>query len=318
MADQSKVLEHYPATADFKVNDLIRTRGDVLCYRSNLQRSSFSTDERGFRHSTLQGKTMSVVDCLQSDRYGIVLGASNIFASGVAGNENCMASRLADRFGFPFINAAMPGGNSRNLNALLFGLVAGAAKRPAAVVLSNGGDLANFCESGMADPIFGSPNRLQVRVHREAGITADADLHLPALLAFTSMWTTATARRCQRYKAPLVMVHQSTFFEKAKPSPIERKCALGEPANERQAPVFDRFKKYNAAFFAKRKEIAERLKVPLAGLGLADRLDFIDEFHCTRESIDLLSQSVGDEIEKLLGSAGPEPKKPSKTKKKSA
>jgi hypothetical protein len=318
MANQSKILEHYPAMAEFRVNDLIRTRGDVLCYRSNLQRSSFSTDERGFRHSTFQGRTMSAVECLKSDRYGIVLGASNIFASGVAGNEHCMASRLADRFGFPFLNAAMPGGNSRNLNSLLFGLVAGAANRPAAVVLSSGGDLANFCESGMADPIFGSPNRLQVRVHREAGVTSDADLHLPALLAFTSLWTTATARRCRRYKAPLVMLHQATFFEKSKPSTIELDCALGKPGNDGQAPVFDRFKKYNASFFAKRKAVAERLGVPLAGLGLADQLNFIDEFHCTRESIDLLSKSVGDEIDKLLGSAAPVPKKPSKAKKKSA
>ena len=308
MADHSKVLEHYPAMADFNIKELIRTRGDVLCYRANLQRGSFSTDERGFRHSIFQGRTMSVSDCMRSERYGIVLGASNIFAVGLAGNENCMASLLAERFGFPFANAAMPGGNSRNLNALLTGLVAQTARRPAVVVLSNGGDLANFCESSMADPIFGSPNRLQVKVHNDAGITADADNQLPGLLAFMSLWTTMTARRCRRLKAALVMVHQSTFFEKTKPSAIELDCALGQPSRSRNAPMFDRFSKYNAPFFAHRKEVAERLGVPLAGLGLSDQLTYIDEFHCTGEGTRILAQDVGDKIEPLLGEAKPPPK----------
>ncbi len=318
MANQSKILEHYPEKADFQDKEMIRTRGDVLFYRANIQRDAFSTDERGFRHSTFKGRTMSVADCLKSDRYGIVLGPSTIFASGVAGNENIMASLLAERFGFPFANAALPGGNSRNLNALLAGLVAQTSRRPAVVVFSNGGDIANFCESAMADPIFGSPNRLQVRIHNEAGVTTDADVHFPALLAFTSLWTTATARRCRSYKSPLVLVHQSTFFEKSRPSAVELECELGEASRPRHVEVFDRFRKFYPPFCAKRKELAERLGVPLAGLGLADQLEFIDEFHGTRESTALLSKSVGDEIEPLLASAASVATGASKQKKKSA
>jgi hypothetical protein len=299
MADINKVAEHYPAVRDFRLSELIGFRGDVLSYWANLSKPSFSTDSQGFRHSTFGGKSYSVVECTQSPRYGIVLGASNLFGAGVAGNENTLASRLAERFGFPFANAAMPGGNSRNLNSLLVGLMAGAKQPPAVVVLSNGGDLANFCESGFVDPIFGSPNHVQIKAIREMGLKADTDSHFEALLVFTSLWTSATATLCRARKTPLVMVHQSTFFEKTKPSAIERECRLGEPRGG-QKRLFANFRKYNAPFFAKRRELAERLNIPIAGVGLTDRLGFVDEFHLDADGIKVLSEAVGDSIAPLL------------------
>lgn len=300
MADINKVAEHYPAVRDSRMTDLIGFRGDVLAYWANLDRPSFSTDTQGFRHSTFGGKTMSVADCTQSPRFGIVLGASNLFAPGVAGNENIMASRLAERFGFPFANAAMPGGNSRNLNSLLIGLMAGAKQAPAVVILSNGGDLANFCEAGFVDPVFGSPNHVQLKAIAETGLKADADSHFETLLVFTSLWASATAMLCRARKVPLVLVHQSTFFEKTKPSAVELECRLGEPARPAQKRLFANFRKYNAPFFAKRQQLAERLQIPIAGLGLTDRLEFIDEFHLTADGIKVLSKAVGDAIEPLL------------------
>lgn len=306
MADQSKVLEHYPEMADFRLSELVALRGDVLAYRANLSRGAFSTDAQGFRHSTFQGRTLSVADCLQSDRFGIVLGPSTFFGVGIAGNDHTIASLLAERFGFPFANAAMPGGNSRNLNALLTGLIAAAKQPPAVVVLSNGGDLANFCEALTADPIFGSPNRMQVKQNMGKGPGTDADSNLPQFLTFTSLWTSATARLCRAYKTGLVLVHQSIFFEKSQPSPVERDCALGQPARGGHQGLFDRFKKFGPPFYQRRQELAKALGIPLAGLGLGKKLTFIDEFHLDREGTRLLTDDVAVKVEPLLAAA-PQP-----------
>lgn len=301
MADQSKVLEHYPEMADFRLSELVALRGDVLAYRANLSRGAFSTDAQGFRHSTFGGQTLSVADCLQNGRYGLVLGPSTLFGVGIAGNENCMASLLAERFGLPFANAAMPGGNSRTLNALLTGLVAAAKQPPAVVVLSNGGDLANFCEALTADAIFGSPNRMQVKQNLGAALGTNADANLPHFLTFTSLWTSATARLCRAYKTELVLVHQSVFFEKSEPSPIERDCALGQPARGGHEGLFDRFRKFGPPFYARRQELAKALGIPLAGVGLGDKLTFVDEFHLDRDGTRLLTDDVANKIEPLLG-----------------
>jgi hypothetical protein len=310
MANYQKIMQLRPEMADFFRNrHLIGSRGDVLAYWANTRCDSFSIDASGFRHSTFGGKDYSVADCLQGSRYGIVLGASNLFGFGVAGNENCLASLLAERFGFPFANAAMPGGNSRNLHSLLVGLIVGAPQPPAVVVHSSGGDLANFCESSVADPIFGSPNRTQLKALEESGVVSNPDENFPRVLAFTCLWTSALATVCRVYGAGLVLVHQSTFFEKTKPTPVELECGLGEPPHPKQERQFANHRKYNEPFFAKRKSIAEQLGIPLAGWGLTDQLGFLDEFHCDRDGIRLMSQAVGDKIEPLL------PRKPRKTVK---
>lgn len=303
MADYQKIIELRPEMREFFANRKnIGFRGDVLAYRANERGEGYSTDSAGFRHSTLGGKEYSVPDCLRSDRYGIALGASNLFGFGVAGNENCVPSLLAERFGFPFANATMPGGNSRNLQGLLVGLIAGAGHPPEVVVFSNGGDLAGFCECGIADPVFGSPNRSQIKgeVGKSAPLFTDPDAAFVRLKAFTRLWTSAVASTCRVYKVPLVLIHQSTFFEKKKPTAIELECGLGKPFHPSQERSFAAFRKFDEPFYAERKAIADRLGVPLAGWGMQDELTFIDEFHCDAEGVRVMSKVVGDEVERLL------------------
>jgi hypothetical protein len=241
-----------------------------------------------------------------------VLGPSTVFGSGLTGNENTMPSMLSERFGFPFANGAMPGANSRNINSLLVGLMAAAKQPPAVVVLSNGGDLANFCDTGFADPIFGSPNHVQIKAIREAGVEPDLDAAFVKLLVFTRLWTSVTVNLCRSRNIPLVFLHQSTFFEKSAPTALEREFKLGQPGRPSQQQTFANFRQFNARFFAHREELAKELGVPNAGLGLTDRLTFIDEFHLDVDGLKLLGGAVGDAIEPLLGGGKP------KTAKKKA
>jgi len=304
MADSKKVAEYYPAVRDFRAKEMILFRGDVLSYRANIDNPSYSTDAQGFRHSTLGGKLYSVADCTRAPRYGLVLGASNVFAAGLGGNENTMASRLSERFGFPFANAAMPGANSRTLNSLLVGLMAGASQPPEVVVLSNGGDLANFCDAGFVDPIFGSPNYVQSKLIRKLGLAAEVDDQLGALLVFTSLWVSAMATLCRVRNVPLVLLHQSTIFEKLKPSRQEQDCRLGEARSRGQERLFANFRKFNAPFFDKRQELARRFNLPIAGVGLTERLSFIDEFHLDADGMKVLSEAVADTVAPLLEKSG--------------
>src|SRR6478672_953164 len=163
MANYKKLVRQQPTLREFIQNREWVHRGEVLVYKPNVSCSAFSIDATGFRHSTWNGARFSLPDCRSSDRYGVVLGASNIYGFGVVGNENTLPSLLAERFGFPFANAALPGGNSRNLHSLLYGLLVGSKHAPEVVVFSNGGDLAGFCESSFCDPLFGSPNRSQLK-----------------------------------------------------------------------------------------------------------------------------------------------------------
>jgi hypothetical protein len=308
MGNRKKIAEYHPATADFRTSELIGFRGDILSYWANRQCDSYSTDAQGFRHSTFRGKTMSVVDCIQSERYGVVMGASNIFGVGLAGNENVLASLLAERCGFPFANMALPGANSRSLNALLIGLIAGARQPPAVVVLSNGGDLANFCESGMADPVFGSPNRMHMRSIEPKEIKIDPDAQFERMATFSALWTSANATLCRMHKTPLIMIHQSTIFEKRNPTATEIECGLGTLKRPGRNVVFSRFRAYNSRFFARRAQIARKLGIPLAGVD-TEKLTFIDEFHLDREGTRTLAKAIGDVIEPLLSDSKPKAKK---------
>ena len=300
MADYKKIIELRPEVTDFvRARHEVRYRGEALCYAPDLSRDSFSTDNRGYRHTVLGSRNLSADDCVASDRYGLVLGASNVFGFGVPGNENTMASRLSERFGFPVANISMPGANSRNLHATLLGFLTARPTPPAFVVHSSGGDLSSFCASSIADSVFGSPNRGQLKVLEES-VRFDPERTFPNVLAFTAMWTTAIAKLCRAAGVPIVLTHQSTFFEKARPSAIERESGLGKPFPGAQERQFANHRKYNAAFFQRRKEIADGLDMPLTGWGLSDRLGYIDEFHCDRAGIALLSKAAGDAIEPLL------------------
>jgi hypothetical protein len=196
----------------------------------------------------------------------------------------------------------MPGGNSRNLHGLLVSLIAVAGHGPEVVVFSNGGDLAGFCECGIADPVFGSPNRSQIKgeVGSAGPLFIDPERGFARLKAFTSLWASVIATVCRAYKAPLVMIHQSTFFEKTKPTATELECGLGKPFHPSQERSFATFREFDEPFYAERKAIADRLGVPLAGWGMQDELTFIDEFHCDAEGVRVMSKAVGDEVERLL------------------
>ena len=312
MADYQKIIELRPEMSEFFANRRkIGLRGDVLTYWPNTRTDSFTTDDAGFRHSTLKGETLSLADCVSRDRYGIALGASNLFGFGVAGNENCLPSLLAERFGFAFANAAMPGANSRNLHSLLVGLIAGARHRPAVVILSNGGDLAGFCESSLADPIFGSPNRIQLKSIRASGASANPEKNFPSLLAFSAMWTSAIAQLCRAKGVPFVLLHQSTFFEKKRPTDIELNCRLGEVSHPSQELQFSNHRRFNERFYVKRSAFAESNGIAIAGAA-TDDIGFIDEFHCDKDGFRTVAQAVGDKIESLLDSerAGEKVKEP--------
>jgi hypothetical protein len=298
MADYKKIAEFYPEILDFiRYRKAIRLRGDVLAYARNIDCPSFSTDGQGFRHSVVDGRKFSFVDCVRSDRYGIVLGASTTFGFGVGGNDNTMPSILAEHFGFPFANCAMPGANSRNLATFLISLLARAARVPAVVVLSTGGDLANFCDASRADPVFGSPNREQLgtsaaRLRRPP----DPANQLPNLLQFTSLWTSVIVSLCRGRNIQCASVHQSTFFEKTTPNRAEIESRLGEPFNDRQARQFGNFRRFDEAFFAKRHFVSRQLELPLAGWERTEDLSFVDEFHCDRSGVRRLSELVIESI----------------------
>ena len=303
MADYREISKIFPAIEDFLRNQaLIRLRGDVLAYAGDIRTPSFSTDSRGFRHTMLNGQSLSIVDCVTSGHYGLVLGASNSFGFGVEGNENTMASRLSQRFGYPFANCAMPGASSRNLNSVLIAIIAGAPRPPSTVILSSGGDLATFCNASYADPVFGSPNRNQIAAEFDRGrAPPDPEPHFRHLLSFTSLWAEVIARTCLRQGAKLLMVHQSTFFETSEPTPRDEAFRLGVPLNVHEARSYANHVRFNGGFFAKRKAVADHLGVPLAGWRETEQLTFVDEFHLDRDSTRKLSENVGGEIEKLAG-----------------
>jgi hypothetical protein len=301
MANYKKIMELRPEVTDFvRTRGAMRYRGEILAYGRNIRCSSYSTDAGGFRHSTFRGKTLSVRECLRSERYGIVLGPSTTFGFCLGGNENTMPSLLAERFGFPFANVSMPTASTRNLHALLLAMLERAPRPPAVLVMSNGGDLGGFCTSSVADQVFGSPNRGQLSLAKRRRVPQSPERSLPKLLAFTNLWSSAIANLCRGRGVPIAMLHQSTAFEKTKLTSIEQECELGVPRRSEHERLFANHRKFDAAFFEQRKAIAERVGAPLAGWGLSDQLGFVDEFHCDRDATRLLSNAVGDAIEALL------------------
>lgn len=301
MANYQNIVRLRPEVRDFIRNRRWVHRGDVIAYGPNIACASFSTDERGFRHSTFAGETLSLGDCVGRERYGLVLGPSSVYGFGLAGNENTMPSLLAERLGFPFANLGLPEGNSRNLHALLMSIVARAPRPPAAVLHISGGDFTNFCYTSIADPVYGSPNLKQIEgALKERGGRPPAERQIQALLAFTSLWIRAIADLCRAANVPLVLADDTTFFEKAEPNAVERESALGvatSPAQERQ---FDTHRRFVADYHARRKAVAERLKVPLAGPGITNDLGFIDEFHYDRDGTRALCDHFGQAFEAIL------------------
>ena len=301
MANYQNIMRLRPEVREFVRNRRWLHRGDVIVYGPNIRCDSFSTDASGFRHSSFVGETLSLIDCVQRERYGLVLGPSSVYGFGLAGNEHTMPSLLAERFGFPFANVGMPEGNSRNLFSVLLGVIARAPRATAVVLHISGGDFTNFCYTSIADPVFGSPNLKQIQtVLRERGGRPPADRQIKPLLAFTSLWIRAIVEHCRIRRIPLVLGDDTTFFEKREPSQIEIESELGKPLNAAQDVQFATHRKFVLDYHARRKSLAEALKVPLAGPGRTNDIGFIDEFHYDRDGTRALCDDFASAIESLL------------------
>lgn len=301
MANYQAIMRLRPEVREFTRNRKWVHRGDVVTYGPNISCDSFSTDAAGFRHSVFQGRTMSARECREQERYGLILGPSSVYGFGLAGNENTMPSLLAERFGFPFANIGLPEGNSRNLHSILTAFVARAPRPPSVVVHISGGDFTGFCYTSIADPIFGSPNLLQVkRAVEERGGRVPDQPQIKPLLAFTTLWIRAIGQLCRMHKIPLVLGNDTTFFEKREPSAIERESELGKPFNAAQARQFEVHKAFVGDYSDRRKAAAEALGVPLAGPGLTNDIGFIDEFHYDRDGTRALCDDFAEAIQTLL------------------
>lgn len=301
MANYQAIMRLRPEVREFTRNRKWVHRGDVVTYGPDIRCDSFSTDAAGFRHSVFHGRTISARECREQERYGLVLGPSSVYGFGLAGNENTMPSLLAQRFGFPFANIGLPEGNSRNLHSILAAFVARAPRPPSVVVHISGGDFTSFCYTSIADPIFGSPNLLQVkRAVEERGGHLPAEPQIKPLLAFTTLWIRTIAQLCRMYRVPLILGNDTTFFEKGKPSAIERESELGKPFNAAQARQFEVHKAFVGDYSDRRKAVAEALGVPLAGPGLTNGIGFIDEFHYDRDGTRALCDDFAEAIQTLL------------------
>jgi hypothetical protein len=302
MANYQNIVRLRPEVRDFIRNRRWIHRGDVVAYGPNIRCDSFSTDAAGFRHSVFRGERLSVADCMKRERYGIVLGPSSVYGFGVAGNENTMPSLLAERLGFPFANVGLPEGNSRSLFSVLIAGISRAPHKPSAVVHISGGDFTSFCYTSMADPVFGPPNLKQIgmALKERGGKFPPAERQIKPLLAFTSLWIRAIAELCRSAKIPLVLADDTTFFEKSVPSDIERESGLGTASSKAQQRQFAIHKRFVADYHGRRKTLAEKLGVPLAGPGLNNANGFIDEFHYDRDGTRALCDDFAHAIEPLL------------------
>ena len=301
MANYQAIMRLRPEVREFVRNRRWIHRGDVISYGPNIRCDSFSTDGAGYRHSVFRGRTMSAHDCLQSERYGLVLGPSNVYGFGLAGNENTMPSLLAERFGFPFANIGLPEGNSRNLFSILAAFIARASRRPSIVIHISGGDFTSFCYTSIADPVFGSPNLLQMRqALKERRGAPRPETQIQPLLAYTTLWIRSIGQLCRMSQVPLVLGNDTTFFEKRRPSAIERDSELGKPFNAAQQRQFATHMKFGNDYSQRREAVASALGVPLAGPGLANDIGFIDEFHYDRDGTRALCDDFAKAIETLL------------------
>ena len=304
MANYQTIARLRPYFPEFELQRRLIHRGDVLSFPPDHRSDAYTTDRRGFRHTSFGGESLSVADILKRDRYGLVLGGSRSFGLGIAGNENTIPSLLSERFGFPFANVALPQGNSRNLSSLLYAFLSRAAKRPAAVIHFSTGDLTGHSYSSMADGVFGSPNPRQVPIiQKEKGGLPPPERSAQAMLAFTSLWTQSIALMCRSAKIPFVLADDTSFFEKRKPSARDIECELGVPTYPADKRWFEGHKAFADQFHQQREALAKRLGVPLAGPGRPNDLTFIDEFHLDEEGTRALTDDLAAALQPLLKKA---------------
>lgn len=301
MANYQVIMRRLPEVRQFIRNRRWVHRGEIITYGPNIRCDAFSTDGFGFRHSMFKGRTMSVRDCLASKEYGLVFGSSNLYGFGLGGNENTIPSLLAERFGFPFGNVCLPEANSRNLHSLLAAYFSRAPRRPSVVVHMSGGDFTNFCYTGIADPVFGSPNLKQIQMVREERGQQAPQTQIIALLNFSVLWTKQMIELCRLRRVPIVLGNDTTYFEKMQPSEAEVEAKLGWASGDAQERQFETHSQYVQDFYRNRARVAEALSVPLAGPGPKNNIGFIDEFHYdrdgTREIADSFAQAIASQLQ---------------------
>ena len=301
MANYEAIMRLRPEVREFVRNRRWVHRGDVLFYGANTKGEHFSTDQGGFRHSVFKGKTVGIPDIANYQRYGLVLGPSNVYGFGLAGNENTIPSVLAEHFGFPFFNMGLPEGNSRSLFSLLMATLARAQRKPDIVLHLSGGDFTSFCYTAVADPVFGPPNLKQMdMVIKERGGRPDPAKQITPLLNFTALWIKAMGRLCRSARVPFVLGEDVTFFEKAGPTGLDMECELGKPLGKRQELQFETHKNFVRAYHDRRQAVAKSLGVPLPGPSFGNDIGFIDEFHYDREGTRALCDHFAAAIEPLL------------------
>lgn len=302
MANYEAIMRHYPEVREFVRNRRWVHRGDVLFYGAGTKAEHFSTDSSGFRHSVFKGRQIGTADIREAPRYGLVMGPSNVYGFGLAGNENTMPSLLAERFGFPFLNVGLPEGNSRNLFSILVAIANRAKHRPSVVLHLSGGDFTSFCYTSVADAIFGPPNLKQMPlVLKERGGKRPAlGQEMKPLLAFTTLWLRSIGQFCRSMNVPLVFGEDVTFFEKAGPTAVEAECELGKPFGKGQDLQFDTHVKYVRDYHDRRQAVANALGVPLPGPSFGNDIGFFDEFHYNKQGTRDLTEHFARVIESVL------------------
>jgi hypothetical protein len=305
MANYRAIVKHHP-----EVRDYIRLRkwvhrGETLGYGPNIESETVSTDAIGYRNGVFEGRRCTLDDCLEAGRYGLVMGPSNVYGFGVPSDAHTIPSRLGEMLGLPFANIGLPEGHTRNLFAILLNIVARSERPPAAVLLLSGGDFTGWAYGGIADPVFGPPNILQVKqVAEERGGRTDPVAGSKPMLAASQLWTVAIAQLCQTRRVPLVLGNDTTFFEKREPDAYDLDCKLGAPSAAPQARQFEIHRKLGVRSYEQRQRISERLGLPLAGPGPSNQIGFIDEFHYDALGTDALCADFAPALEQALTAGG--------------
>lgn len=296
MANYRALARQFPAVRDYlRARKWVR-RGDVLAYAPSLVTAAFSTDEYGFRHSRFGGRDVGIRDAGAFPRVGVVLGSSHVFGFGLAGNEETLPSRLGEALGYPFLNVSFPEADSRTLHDALLRVGGSLERRLGAVVLAPGGDYTRFCYSGQADPLFGPPF-LPQDPNQEKG-SGRGRAQYGNIIQFTNFWTAQIARQLRAAGLPFTILHEWTFFEKARPDAIEEACGLGTGGSPGQIRRFAIHRAGSAAYSAGRRKVAEARKLSEVVPADPDALLYMDEFHFRAETLADLAGLIAAEIEK--------------------
>ncbi|MEM7644326.1 MAG: hypothetical protein AAF366_17640 [Pseudomonadota bacterium] len=283
MADWRAVIRAHPAVRSYIRHRRWVRRGDVLAYGPGVSAPTFSTDGAGFRLSRWRGRAIGLSEVMASDRFGLVMGSSHVFGFGLAGDGETLSSRLAEQLDMPMANISFPEADTRSLHAVLVNLAA-RGRTPALVILATGGDFTRHAFTGVSDPVFGARN---IQEAKPSGDTVP----LGRVLDFTRLWTAATVAQARGVGAEIVLVDDKTFMDKGQPTEVEAGCGLGRAGTMSQRARFAFQRDHGAAFFAARRDVADRMGVPLIG-AQADDLAFIDEYHMTGPGTARLADAV--------------------------